>query len=117
MPLAPLPIGPQGLRALSAAIGLLISSLVQAENLTIAAYPAVDSIAKSAAAEWKKKHPGVELKIVSRSFPDHHTAMTTALSTSSNLPDVMVLEVGYVCLLYTSPSPRDGLLSRMPSSA
>ena len=24
---------------------------------------------------------------------------------------------GYRCLLYTSPSPRDGLLSRMPSSA
>ena len=24
---------------------------------------------------------------------------------------------GYPCLLYTSPSPRDGLLSRMPSSA
>ena len=23
----------------------------------------------------------------------------------------------YSCLLYTSPSPRDGLLSRMPSSA
>ena len=96
MSLAPLPIGPQGMRALLAAIGLLISSLAQAQNLTIAAYPAVDSIAKSAAVEWQKKHPGVELKIVSRSFPDHHTAMTTALSTSSNLPDVMVLEVGYV---------------------
>ena len=25
--------------------------------------------------------------------------------------------VGNICLLYTSPSPRDGLLSRMPSSA
>ena len=24
---------------------------------------------------------------------------------------------GCICLLYTSPSPRDGLLSRMPSSA
>ena len=24
---------------------------------------------------------------------------------------------GWRCLLYTSPSPRDGLLSRMPSSA
>ena len=23
----------------------------------------------------------------------------------------------FLCLLYTSPSPRDGLLSRMPSSA
>ena len=30
-----------------------------------------------------------------------------------------VQELGrlYICLLYTSPSPRDGLLSRMPSSA
>ena len=27
------------------------------------------------------------------------------------------LEVVNTCLLYTSPSPRDGLLSRMPSSA
>ena len=26
-------------------------------------------------------------------------------------------EQGLACLLYTSPSPRDGLLSRMPSSA
>ena len=25
--------------------------------------------------------------------------------------------LSYPCLLYTSPSPRDGLLSRMPSSA
>ena len=26
-------------------------------------------------------------------------------------------EINKLCLLYTSPSPRDGLLSRMPSSA
>ena len=26
-------------------------------------------------------------------------------------------DILYTCLLYTSPSPRDGLLSRMPSSA
>ena len=30
-------------------------------------------------------------------------------------PDVILMDMG--CLLYTSPSPRDGLLSRMPSSA
>ena len=29
----------------------------------------------------------------------------------------MVHFAGFACLLYTSPSPRDGLLSRMPSSA
>ena len=36
------------------------------------------------------------------------------------MPDVAVrIERGrlWACLLYTSPSPRDGLLSRMPSSA
>ena len=33
-------------------------------------------------------------------------------------PGVGVLvSLTYACLLYTSPSPRDGLLSRMPSSA
>ena len=29
----------------------------------------------------------------------------------------LVARVSNACLLYTSPSPRDGLLSRMPSSA
>ena len=64
--------------------------------LNIAAFPAVDEIAKAAIPAFKKKHPDVEVKITSRAFPDHHTAMTTALSTSSNLPDVMVVEYGYV---------------------
>ena len=27
------------------------------------------------------------------------------------------IQMLWICLLYTSPSPRDGLLSRMPSSA
>ena len=31
--------------------------------------------------------------------------------------DVMNINRSRTCLLYTSPSPRDGLLSRMPSSA
>ena len=34
------------------------------------------------------------------------------------LPSAHAVDREYkVCLLYTSPSPRDGLLSRMPSSA
>ena len=30
---------------------------------------------------------------------------------------VNIYELGLICLLYTSPSPRDATLSRMPSSA
>ena len=36
---------------------------------------------------------------------------------SASSGGAVAVEGGSVCLLYTSPSPRDGLLSRMPSSA
>ena len=42
------------------------------------------------------------------------TAIEKKLKTAHNYYDVKNL---LTCLLYTSPSPRDGLLSRMPSSA
>ena len=75
----------------------LATEIAQAQQLlTVAAFPAVDEIVRAAIPEWKKRHPTVEIKVVSRQFSDHHTAMTTALSTSFYLPDVMALEVGYV---------------------
>ena len=40
------------------------------------------------------------------------TAITVDVSLNDGSNDHFM-----VCLLYTSPSPRDGLLSRMPSSA
>ena len=43
-----------------------------------------------------------------------------SLTTSGNVivgGDLTVSGTTTTCLLYTSPSPRDGLLSRMPSSA
>ena len=47
--------------------------------------------------------------------------LTVALHYVFDTPnDKLIWDVGhqsYPCLLYTSPSPRDGLLSRMPSSA
>ena len=38
------------------------------------------------------------------------------IGKSTSEPMIAVCQP-YNCLLYTSPSPRDGLLSRMPSSA
>jgi multiple sugar transport system substrate-binding protein len=78
---------------------LLVCSLgAQAEKktLTVAAYPAVDAIVKAALPAWQQKNPDVEVKVVGREYADHHTAMTTALATSSNLPDVMAVEYGYL---------------------
>src|SRR5665647_3685596 len=44
------------------------------------------------------------VRALKREFPDLGVITDVALDP-------------YTCLLYTSPSPRDGLLSRMPSSA
>ena len=57
-----------------------------------------------------------------------HTRTTVpqpALPRTPQPPDTVITRtfegvgstLSLVCLLYTSPSPRDGLLSRMPSSA
>ena len=43
-------------------------------------------------------------------------ASEAAIKTGAGLVKLLTREC-YVCLLYTSPSPRDATLSRMPSSA
>ena len=65
-------------------------------TMTVAAFPAVDSIVKDALVEWQKRHPNVEVEVVGREYADHHTAMTTGLAASSGLPDVMAVEYGYM---------------------
>ena len=44
-------------------------------------------------------------------------AVPSYLGTSASFVGGATAIYTYSCLLYTSPSPRDGLLSRMPSSA
>ena len=46
----------------------------------------------------------------------HHYYWWSPLEKTVVLP-MAVMGVSYSCLLYTSPSPRDATLSRMPSSA
>lgn len=65
-------------------------------TLTVAAFPAIDEIVRSALPAWRALHPEVEVKVISREVNDHHTAMTTALSTAKGLPDVMALEIPYL---------------------
>jgi multiple sugar transport system substrate-binding protein len=86
-------------QALSLGFGLVATgsaAAAPANTLTIAAYPAIDKIVSAALTRWKQLHPNIAVNIISRQFNDHHTAMTTALSTSFQLPDLIALEVGYV---------------------
>ena len=56
--------------------------------------------------------------VSSRGSVDNVNAITSGLRNSGFAQsDVAYWAYTGTCLLYTSPSPRDGLLSRMPSSA
>ena len=64
--------------------------------------------------------PGGDGTLTAR-FPSSHEATRMVHTPAQMVAELGVLHIDlavlFPCLLYTSPSPRDGLLSRMPSSA
>ncbi|MBI5255244.1 MAG: extracellular solute-binding protein [Burkholderiales bacterium] len=68
----------------------------QSVTITVATFPDLDRAARAALPRWAQLHPGIAVKIVSLQYPDHHTAMTTALATGSGLPDVMAVDFRFI---------------------
>ena len=67
---------------------------------------ATEATTKTSAKSWLEKYPKI--------FYDEPEPEDRVLQFPTLFRVISIL---YDCLLYTSPSPRDGLLSRMPSSA
>ncbi|KQV95211.1 extracellular solute-binding protein [Rhizobacter sp. Root1221] len=99
--------------------GLLASAAVgaQAETtvLTVASFKDLDRSVLAAIPLYKKVRPDVEIKLVSLGYGDHHNAMTTALATGANLPDVMGIEIGFVAKMAEGGGVED--LSKPPYDA
>ena len=73
---------------------------------------------------WREARSKNDSSIIEKDFNDlldlvHEEASQLAKATNLSPYDSLIskYDMDYDCLLYTSPSPRDGLLSRMPSSA
>jgi multiple sugar transport system substrate-binding protein len=105
------------LLACAAVAGLVPVSAARAEatTITVATFPDLDRAAKAALPRWQKAHPDVAVKIVSLQYADHHTAMTTALSTGSGLPDVMAIDFRFIGKFAESGGFED--LSKPPYDA
>ena len=63
-----------------------------------------------------KKNEKFSTKIDYLEWKKNNDSVTFKNEVSNNYNNIIVSNNNN-CLLYTSPSPRDGLLSRMPSSA
>ena len=66
-------------------------------------------VTESTAVGWAKAALGDDQVAATEAAIDAQIAEEANPTTGEGVP--------WCCLLYTSPSPRDGLLSRMPSSA
>ena len=72
--------------------------------------------------EWFKKNiviVPVVAAIIAGTFTSVRYVLSLTDTITANQETIFKMEskITSSCLLYTSPSPRDGLLSRMPSSA
>ncbi len=76
--------------------GLPLAAGAARTTLTVAAFPDLDRSAKIAIESWAASHPDVEVRLTTRAYTDHHTAMTTAIATGANLPDVMAVDMDYL---------------------
>lgn len=81
-------------------------------TLNVSSFPDLDRGVKAAIPLYKKLHPEVEIKLTSLAYADHHTAMTTALATGTNLPDVMAVDNGFIGKFAESGGLED--LSKAP---
>ena len=75
------------------------------------------SVAKEVELEDKFENMGAQMvkEVASQTSDAAGDGTTTATVLAQSIVNEGLKSVA--CLLYTSPSPRDGLLSRMPSSA
>ena len=60
---------------------------------------------------------GTELENRGEYLPNFKTSIWSAYSLIHNPKIIKQIHIDNICLLYTSPSPRDAHESRMPSSA
>ncbi|MBB5189452.1 multiple sugar transport system substrate-binding protein [Silvimonas terrae] len=100
-----------------AVMGALLAAAVPALSatpvtLTVASFPDLDRDIKVAIPLYKKIHPEVEIKLVSRERVDHVNAMTTQLASGTGLPDLVGLEIGFVGRFVASGGLED--LSKAP---
>ncbi|WP_275426456.1 ABC transporter substrate-binding protein [Vibrio variabilis] len=72
------------------------AALAEKTEITVASFPNFNQVAELAVPMFEEKYPNIKVKVVTLAYGDHHNAMTTALATGANLPDVMGVEYSYV---------------------
>ena len=85
------------------------------KNKVILITGANKGIGKTLSLEFSKM--GVNIVLLGRNEESLDSVYDEIITTTSTKPLIIKCDLSNICLLYTSPSPRDVEESRMPSSA
>jgi len=68
-------------------------------KLVLAVFPSLDAAYNASLPEFNKKYPNIEVEVRALGYGDHHNMLVTALAAGKGLPDVTVVEIGFVAQL------------------
>ena len=95
----------------------ILALIISSTSFGIEKYPVEHFFKDSAMLSPELSPDGQYLAALTPLNINKETVSRCKKKTTKNKSRSGVVDFCDVCLLYTSPSPRDGLLSRMPSSA
>lgn len=68
-------------------------------KLVLACFPSLDVAYKASMPRFNAKYPNIEVEVRALGYGDHHNMLVTALAAGKDLPDVAVVEIGFVAQL------------------
>ncbi|MGM0507921.1 MAG: ABC transporter substrate-binding protein [Fusobacteriota bacterium] len=65
-------------------------------TLDVACFPDQDSGFESILDDFHAEYPDIEVNLIVNGFAEHHDALLTQIASGANVPDVAVIEIGYI---------------------
>lgn len=65
-------------------------------TITLTCFPDLDKAFEKILPDFYKKYPNIEVNIIAKGYGVHHNDLVNAVSAEKDLPDVAVIEIGYI---------------------
>ena len=84
------------LLALILVVAVTSVSAANKVKIELACFPSIDAAYAQLLPEFYKKNPNIQVEIKALGYGDHHNALVTAVAAGEGVPDVAVIEIGYI---------------------
>ncbi|ACL69185.1 extracellular solute-binding protein [Halothermothrix orenii] len=87
--------------AVIAVVALLVVSMFSLSiaaktKIKVACFPDQDSGFEAILDQFHAEHPDIEVELVVNGFADHHNTLLTQIAAGAEVPDVAMIEIGYI---------------------